>query len=269
VFVGVSEVAGAPGGAWGKVEFNPSRVLDPDGWGLVRPDELSHALAEVVPIARQHLRPAAEVAAWGVRRIDLARDFEGVSKPANIVRALAPLPRPWARRNLVHSDPSRQGAQTLMVGSGAGVVRLYDKNAETEGRAPEGVLRWEAECRRHWAAKYGGLLAVADITQVSCVALAEDRWAWSGMGTEVGAMSRVYELVRSSGLSVREQNGLLVFVWGQAAGDMAYLAKASLAKYRRLQRALRLVVEPGSLDMSGGVVSRLDWGTGREVFRVA
>ena len=69
VFVGVSEVAGAPGGAWGKVEFNPSRVLDPDGWGLVRPDELSHALAEVVPIARQHLRPAAEVAAWGVRRI--------------------------------------------------------------------------------------------------------------------------------------------------------------------------------------------------------
>jgi len=153
-----------------------------------------------------------------------------------------------------------------MVGSGAGAVRLYDQHAETEGRAPEGVLRWEAECRPDWAAKYGGLLAVSDINEAGCVALAEDRWAWSGMGTEVAAISRVYELVRSSELPVREQNGLLVFVWGQAARDMAFLAKTSLAKYGRLQRVVGVVVEPGSLDMSHGVVSRLDWGTGRGGF---
>ncbi|HUC15746.1 MAG TPA: hypothetical protein VMS00_14945 [Acidimicrobiales bacterium] len=51
------------GRAWGKVKFNPSRVLDPDGWGLVHPDDLGQALTEVVPMARQYLRPAAKMAA--------------------------------------------------------------------------------------------------------------------------------------------------------------------------------------------------------------
>jgi len=53
----------AVGRAWGKVKFNPSRVLDPDGWGLVHPDDLGQALTEVVPMARQYLRPAAKMAA--------------------------------------------------------------------------------------------------------------------------------------------------------------------------------------------------------------
>jgi hypothetical protein len=268
VFVGVADIA-AVGQLRGKVEFNPSRVVDPEGWGLALPAELGEALGEVLPTVRQYVRPASDVADWAVRRVDVARDFRDVSEPGNKVRALAPLPRPWARRNLVHSDPSKHGAQTLMVGSGAGVVRLYDKCAETQGRAPEGVLRWEAECRSDWAAKYGGLRVVADVTDVSCRALAEDRWRWSGIGAEVGAMSRVYSLVRSSGLSVREQNGFLMYLWGQAAGDMAYSGKEAMAKYRRIQRQLGLVIEPASLGMSEGIVSRLDWETGREVFRAA
>jgi hypothetical protein len=269
VFVGVSEME-LLSNPRGKVEFNPSRLVDPEGWGLARPSEVREVLAEVVPLLRDRMTFEGDLEAWKVRRVDVARDFEGVSEASNKVRSLAPLPRPWARRNLVHSDPSKHGAQTLMVGSGAGVVRLYDKHAETSGRAPDGVLRWEAECRHVWADKYGGLRALADITEEKVMKLAEDRWAWSGIGTEVGSMSRVYDLVRSSDLSQREQNGFLVYLWGQSAGDLALSSRTSLAKYRRIQRELGLVIEPGTLDgAAGGIVSRLDWESGTEIFRVA
>jgi len=269
VFVGVSEVQ-ATHREWGKVEFNPSRFVDPEGWRLARAGDVREVLAEVVPLVREHMTPVTDVDAWKVRRVDVARDFEGISEPGNKVRALAPLPRPWARRNLVHSDPARHGAQTLMVGSGAGVVRLYDKHAETAGRAPEGVLRWEAECRHEWADKYGGLRALADISEQSVSKLAEDRWAWSGIGIEIDPVSRIYELVRSTGLSKRQQNGFLMFLWAQAAGDLAYSGKAALAKYRRYQRQFGIVMEPGTLDSTGrGVVSRLDWQSATEVFRAA
>jgi hypothetical protein len=266
VFVGVSEIA-ALDQVRGKVELNPSRVVDPEGWGLSDAGELLEVLGEVVPKVREYVEPSACASDWAVRRVDVARDFEGVSEPGNKVRALAPVPRPWARRNLVHSDPARHGAQTLMVGSGAGVVRLYDKHAETGGRAPDGSLRWEAECRKDWAAEYGGLRVVADITEAGCRRLAENRWQWSGMGLEVGAMSAVVRAVATSGLSRLDQNGLIAFLFRQSEGDWAFMSSRSMVKYRRLQRLLGLSVVPGEL--SGSELSRLDWETGREVRRAA
>jgi hypothetical protein len=268
VFVGVALI-GATEKAFGKVEFNPSRVVDPEGFGLATVAESVEAAHAVWEAARSVVLPAAPVDDSRMNRVDVARDFAGVHSSANLIRALAPVHRSWARRNLVHADPQRHGAQTLMVGSGAGVVRLYDKAAETEGRAPEGTVRWEAECRSSWIQNYGGLRCLRGVDDECVGRLAENRWEWSAMGAEVAGASRVVDLVAGSGLSRREQASFLGWLLMQAGGKAWDVgSSATLAKWRRVQRELGIAV--GDLaDGGSGFVSRLDWESGREVFRAA
>lgn len=268
-FLGVSVIK-ATGQATGKVELNPARVQDSEGWELAGVEAVAPAVLRALRGGKEYFRPSCPAGEAKVRRLDVARDFEGVARSGSRIRALGPLHRPWARRNLVHADPARNGAQTLMVGSGAGVVRLYDKQAETKGRAPAGTLRWEAECRTAWLKQYGNVRHLEEVTATSVEELAKDRWEWSAMGCETGAMGRVYELVRSSGLSDREQATFLGWLWRQAAGDPWDVAFATAAKWRRWQRELGIVIEPGALDdQAGGLVSRLDWDSGRELYRAA
>ncbi len=271
-FVGVREVPEHPACQWwGKVELNPSRIFDPGGYGLASISQLRPAVEGVAAAAGALLEPEdRDVGGWSVKRLDVARDFGGVEAAPTLIRALAPIHRPWARRNLVHADPSRLGAQTLMVGSGAGVVRLYDKHAETSGVAPEGSVRWEAECRSGWLSAYGGVKRLDDVNDERAGVLARDRWEWSQMGAEVaGDLSRLVDRVRASDLTVREQAGFLGWLVMQAAGE-AWVpgSRTTLAKYRRVQRQLGIAA-PTDLVTTGAVVRRLDWDTGREVLRVA
>ena len=175
-FIGVNDEPEASPRYWGKVEFNPSRVVDPEGWGVASPSLSFDLIRPVIEQAISLLEPDGDEDRWLVKRLDVARDFSGVDGVSSVIAGLGPVRRPWARRNLVHADPSRHGAQTLMVGSGAGVVRLYDKWAETEGRAPEGVVRRELEARARWVQRYGGVRTVADLGPVALRALVENRW---------------------------------------------------------------------------------------------
>jgi hypothetical protein len=269
-FVGVSVIK-ATGQAIGKVEVNPSKVLDPDRWQMADVAECRAAMVRAWRVAGEFMAPVVPLEEARVRRIDVGRDFGNVGRAAEVIRGLAPIPRRWARRNLVHADPARNGAQTLMVGSGAGVARLYDKWAETDGEAPQGTVRFEAQCRSDWSEKYGGLRVLGDVTDESVAGLAVNRWEWSAMGAEVSGLNRVVDQVLScEALSDREQTLFLGYLVRQAAGDSVGLTgSATLAKYRKLQRELGIVCDPGSLDASSGVTSRLDWETGREIFRVA
>ncbi len=285
LYVG-AQVIRATGQTVGKIEFNPSRASEEPGAGhSTRSDPkcseqppasgVSLATAETARrTAAEAWELAGELVEWSgpqegarVRRIDTARDFEGVADGGALIRALAPIHRPWARRNLVHADPQRNGAQTLMVGSGAGVARLYDKHAESKGRAPEGTLRWEAECRSDWASKYGGIVRFEDLTDARVTALATERWGWSSMGVEVAGMRRVVEKVRASDLSGREQASFLGWLVLESSGQAWEAGSATLAKYRRLQRELAIAVD--DLDQGETFYSRLDFETGREVHRVA
>jgi hypothetical protein len=271
-FVGVRQVPEhASCQWWGKVEFNPSRVVDPRGYGLAPVSQLRPAVHAVAKQLRALVEPEDHnTGSWSVKRLDVARDFGDVEQAPTMIRALAPIHRPWARRNLVHADPSRLGAQTLMVGSGAGVVRLYDKHAETSGVAPVGSVRWEAECRAGWLGSYGGMKRLQDVNEDAASRLARDRWEWSQMGAEVaGDLSRLVGRVRVSGLSVREQRAFLGWMVEQAAGGAwEPPSKATLAKWRKVQRDLGIVA-PTDLVTTGAVVRRLDWDSGREVLRVA
>lgn len=265
-FVGVMRIP-ATGETWSKVELNPSRVVDPEGHGLCPPDDvvdvLTGAVAKVLDLVTPRVPSVREM---NVKRLDVARDFEDVTRPAFIVKGLGPIARPWARRNLVHADPRLKGAQTLMVGSGAGVVRLYDKDAETGGAAP-GVLRWEVEARSNWCSTYGGIDTVGDLSPENVTALANDRWEWSAMGHEVSALENVVEKVMRSGLSYTKQQRLIGYLTMLAANADVRMGKNQLTEYKRYARQLGITVGDFGSE-SDGFSARLDWETGREVLSV-
>ena len=266
-FVGVSDVAGAPCPV-AKIELNPARVLDPDGCSLAPAAAVAGVVREALSQAGCLVRLPEDLESLRVKRLDVARDFEGISSPPELLRALAPLHRPWARRNLIHADPSRNGAQTLMVGSAAGVMRAYDKHAESPEKVPEGVLRFEVEARDRWAERYGGMRRLGDVTEANVLVLARNRWEWSQMGAEVvkGPEAVRAKLART-GLSGAQQRAFIGYLWEQACGGTFDGSSHTLVKYRGLQRELGIA--PAELfSSSEGVVVRLDFDSGREVVRV-
>lgn len=272
-FVGAAQVDNPAAPLWAKVEFNPSRVADPEGYSLAAPEAVPAMIEEVIGLAdgELFLRPEGASIEHDVRvkRCDVARDFEKVADVSARLGALAPVPRPWARRNLLHNDPGRRGAQTLMVGSGAGHVRAYDKHAETDGQAPEGTLRWEVEGRRGWLTNYGDIDRVADLTPEKLYGFAINRWEWSAMGSEVTTGNKVVELVAELDLTPARRRAFLGYLMEQAYGLPSSLAKQTASDYRRMQRELGLVLGPESFGVGGDVVVRLDFETGREVYRAA
>lgn len=256
----------------GRIDLNPSKVADPTDWRLRGIEAVAPAVEFGREMALRLVEPVTEPQEWNVTRSDTARDFTQVANPSRLLRGLAPVHRAWARRNLVHADPTKHGAQTLMVGSGAGVVRAYDKHAETQGKAPEGSLRWEAECRRGWLEQYGGVKVLGDLNAEAVQRLAWNRWDWSAMGVKVSATNRVVEKVwRSEGYTDREKALFLGYLLSQAS-DWAWLPGSThtLAKFRKMQREIGVTLSPGDLDGEGeGLVSHLDFETGREVIGAA
>lgn len=270
-FVGVATLPeGAPHRRMGKVEWNPSRVIDPEGWELASVGEALVTVGPAVTAVRQMMRPVwDDPREWSLKRIDVAKDFEGVDEAASLIRGLGAIHRPWSRLNQTHADPLRHGAQTLMVGSGAGVVRLYDKAAETKGEAPEGTVRWEVEARA-WARDKGRMKMLGDLDGDSVEFLGQERFGWSGMGAEVaGSMGRlVAAVVECDYLTGAQQRSFLGYLVEQSAGvQTSVSSKATLAKYRRLQRQLGIAA-PSDFGAMLEVVRRLDWDSAREVVSV-
>lgn len=281
-FVGVMERPSAPI-PWGKVEFNPARVVDPEGVSLCPIEDVVPTLRAAIESALEVLTPAVPLRDMRVRRVDVARDFEEVESPSFYVRGLLNVRRPWARTSAVYSDPKLGGAESLRVGSRAGLVRLYDKNEESPAKAAPGHLRWEAECRRGWSERYGEIATVTDLDEFKLRHLAIDRWEWSSMGVEVAATDRVIDKILRAGhhsgcekgckdhLSPAEQRGFYGYLVFTSRGWPTRVSKATGSKYGRIARELSITLsvdEPEAVSESA-CVGRLDWGSGREVLRVA
>lgn len=263
VFVGVMSNPGLKGAWIGKVEANPARVLDPTGWHALEPSRFFEAVEMMGRAAGPLVQRQGPIAAARLKRLDVCRDFE-TTDPAAIVRGLGPVHRPWSRRNLVHFDPARGGAQTLMVGSASGVVRLYDKHAETDGKAPEGTLRWEVEARGDWVKKYGHMMNLGDVTEENVKALAEDRWSWSAMDRELSATEQIVEKVMRLDVSPTVKERLVGRLVMEQAGCSYPMAKATATKYRRMVRELGIALDPDA----AGAATRLDWETGKQLTTV-
>ena len=269
-FVGAKEIEHADGRRewWGKVEGNPSRIGDADGIGLCPVIELRQRLAPVLELVTgEFVTPDCSLDEARVKRLDVARDFGGVSDVPALLVGLARVHRPWSRKNNLYNDGTRNGAQTLMVGSGAGVVRLYDKFAETAGVAPEGQLRWETEARSAWLSRYGSITQLADVNVDSVEQIAQNRWRWSGMSSEVCTRNEVVARARAAGLSPAVRRAFLGWLMETACGYDAAVNAHTSAKYRKLARDLGVSLGPEAL--TGAMVGRLDWEQGTVVVRAA
>ena len=258
VFVGVLHDPSRPSPV-AKVEFNPSRLVDPSGWGLATLDQALEVAREAVEAAHELVRPEVGIDEFKVTRLDVARDFDYGKKPEAFLHALAGIDRTYATRNAVYYDGAREGAQTFIAGNKSGSVRVYDKHAE-KAQAPAGTLRAEFELRKAWLRRYANVLCFSDLSADSIYGVSSNRWEWSKCGLRVVGRHGAVEVVEQSSLSSREKGTFLAWLlYGFR------VSKNVETKYRRIQRELGIAyseyVEPDS-----SVVEWLDWETG-EVHR--
>lgn len=252
---------------WGKIEGNPSRSLDPDGYSLCPPEAVREVVAPVWDAASGSLfGPDCEADDARVKRLDTARDFEGVMDTPALLVGLAGVYRPHSKRNDVYNDGKANGAQTLVVGHKSGSARLYNKHEETAGLAPVGALRWEAQARSGWCAR-AGIERLRDVGKMSAVELAEERWRWSGMDAEVCTRNEVVARVMAAGLTPAMERTLLGWMMQKASGFESSMSNDAASKYRKLARDLGVTLGPETF--AGSMVGHLDWEAGTVVLRAA
>jgi hypothetical protein len=271
VMVGATEVEGR---LWAKMEANPSRFADPDGCSLVAVEDLAPAVEAMWSVAERYVTPGGPKRAARVKRLDLARDFSGVTEPGYYVRGLAGVHRPYAKRVGLWTDPQKGSAQTLHAGSGAGMVRLYDQHeAYAERGAVRGAVRWEVEARADWLGRIAAIRVLSDITPAAVMRLAGDRWGWSGMGVEVAATDMVVERVlraEHEGLMTeREGEAFLGWLLTSSRGVARPLSTRTAGKYRKWVRLLGITMGPLGESTADAFMGRLDWDSGEEILRVA
>lgn len=262
-FVGVAEM---PSGEHvGKVEWNPSRLVDPDGCSLATPDQARLSMHQAEAWVRERgVVPRHELARWRVKRLDVARDFAGVVSPSYFVRGLAQLKRAHARRSFVYNDPRSGNAETLFAGSGAGGVRLYDQHeAYADRGAAEGSMRWECEARAGWLSRVG-ITKVNTVTDERLSELLRERWEWSRMGVVVESAVGVVDAVEAmvcrhergargkrscgcDGLSRPQADRMLGMLVREAYGLHRKMNDHTAADYNAFKRRLGLVMSPDDL----------------------
>ncbi len=265
--IGVADIP-ATGQQWAKVELNPSRVWDPTGHSVATAAESVAAVDAAIARAMSEslfVPSIGSVEEANVKRLDVTRDFAGVTDAASLIGGLIGVHRAYGRQSMVYFDPARKGAQTLRVGGKADLVLLYDKSAETEGQAAD-TVRFESRCRG-WAARYGGIAKVSDLDDEHVDTLGWDRFDWSGMGTSVESnVGSVTARVCAMGLSDTEENGLLGYLVKRATGVPIKSSRKTQSKYRKLAREAGVAMALDGLESEGpGISVRLDAVEGRAV----
>lgn len=270
VYVGVAEIAGR---RVGKVECNPSRLADPAGCSLLPLDAWHASVRAMWEAASLVTVPIGRVGAASVKRVDVARDFRGVVAPEFFVRGLLNVRRPYAKKVGVWSDVHSGSAETLQVGSGAGMVRLYDQHAAYADRgAPAGAVRWECEARGGkdgWLARVG-VRTVADVDEGVLRRLAAERWSWSRMGEVVTGTANVVEVIARKVAAGEVSQSVADRVLGQLVreclGQAGHVSNDTASSYEKYKR--QWGIRP-SADLFGGAdvtyAARLDFETGSEV----
>lgn len=275
VHVGATEVEGV---TFLRVDANPARLFDPSGHSLLPVDKLEAAAEVMWSVAASYAEPKCDPEDANVTRADVTRDFPLSFAPAAFyVRGLQNIHRPYARRVGVWSSAAHGNAETLHVGSGAGMVRLYDQEA---AYGVQGGLRWECEARKGWLNK-DGKTRLRDLTGYRLEAIARNRWEWSRMGTRVDAAVSVVEAIEAKvcrcpgrgclapegeHLTRAKADRLLGQLVREAYG-VGTTARRTATRYEPIKRALGSV--PSADLFADGFrveyAGRLDFDTGREV----
>lgn len=265
VMVGVKTVAGRP---WGKVECNPSRFADPKGCSTLPLSMLTAAVSVMWSAACAVTEPACEPDEARLRRVDIARDFRGVTSPALYIEGLKPIKRPYARDAFTYHDPQLAHAETLCVGSGAGRVRLYDQHAAYADKgAPAGSVRFEIEARTGWLEK-AGARTIADLDPIICARIAAERWEWSKMGTPVSGPVNAVQVLQREVLAGNVSQAIADRLLGSMVRrSLGFGSEAKTSEWRHREVLGRLGMTADALwsdNLSRQAVGRLDFTTGTE-----
>jgi hypothetical protein len=171
------------------LDINPSRLVDPDGYGLATETESIAAIGAVWPIVSGHVVPLKDLEEARVTRLDVSKDFTGAIEPDLLILGASRVHRPDQGVIKLYVNRTTGKAQSLAVGGKDNKVVLYNKHVETGGRMPLGALRWEAQVR-YEVLKTFGIVKFGDITQDTVDHLAGVRWIWSKMSTPIIGTTR-------------------------------------------------------------------------------
>lgn len=212
-----------------------------------------------------------------VVRLDVVRDFDGVTHVPELLDGLAQVPRDSRWKSRRWADAARNRAETLRVGPKAHGGTLYDKFVETAGEAPAGRLRFESRLHREqltsqWARDRGLLTpVVASVTDEKVLNLARTCFERYAFDREVVGMASLSSKVfGANGLSRVVQGQLWAFL--TAPGYAGMLPRTSRYRYRAIATELGVTLRPGQLEDEAEldpVLVRLDFDRGEEVCRVA
>lgn len=268
------KVLGAPSGqaSW-FLEFSVPRLLNGTN---ISPAPLE----SVLPLLRQMAGPmndrigwVGDPGQWRVTRLDIARDFHGVTARAQLLDGLAPILVPHATFNTRQYRDTLGGTATLIKGTSRRYTStLYDKSVELRGKGARSVsepghVRYELRLRRPVLVERG-IACVQDIASTQVELLARSYFKKSGYDLEVRGMNRTLlelavirdELNPSEARQLTKMLGILQM---QAAGMDPCVSATTLKKH--LDLASRLGVSAADFVHPGHDSLRLDFERGTQV----
>lgn len=250
------------GSPWATISFNPSRFLDPQGCTLAPIRELPETMRLAFDVAGGVVDLPGSPKSARVKRVDVSRDFSGISGVAIFLRAFADAPRGNAKFTRLSLGP-RGLVEGVATGSkSGGRAELYDKYIESKGRVPEGTLRFEAQCRG-WARDRARIERGSDLNAENLARLAWDRWNWAGFGASVASISHALAIISRSDLKPATKRNLEGYLALRYVGHIAQMSSATRSRYNRIMKGLGIVVSSARsiedvrcLDLLGGVARR-------------
>lgn len=263
---------GRGGRAW--IEASAKRA-DPEGANVVALPvrEAVESIREACREAEAFCEPREAFETAKIVRLDPVRDFDEVTHVGELLDGLAAVPRDVRHKTRRWADAEKNRAESLRVGPKAWGSTLYDKHAETMGRAPEGRLRYEGrfhseQLTSQWAKENGTVMRqIADLSSEKVGRLTVASFQRVGFDREVEGRASVSRRVfGENGLSSKEKAGLWAFL--TAPGFPESLSKPTRLKYRKLAGELGVIVAQ-AVDEAAPVFVRLDLESGREVCRAA
>jgi len=239
-------------------KYQDESAYDPTTWG-----HAVRSLRSAFEEATAYVAAPDPFEAGRIVRVDAVRDFDGGHGWPQLATSLVgAVGYPRARSRLFR-DRDRGNSLSLAVGNTGWRSGIYDKHAESMGRAPQGRLRYEYRQGREWCQKLGVSLESPGGTHERAKRL----FAECRFGATVSGMYDVLaKVLEASGLSSSEQLRMMGWLYAESAGVVIAQSSRTAAKYRRLARDLGLVV--GDVP-AGDATACLDYDAGRMVTSIA
>lgn len=232
-------------------------------------------------------RPRLLPRSWqtaNVKRLDLVRDFDGVTAIDSLLNGLATVKQNGRSKVRRFADADRGLAETLRVGPKSWAATLYDKYAESSNYVDSpycapGRLRFEARLRspqlRSKDAQniHATIAHVSDITDERVQTMTARTFQRVGFDREVAGSAQLAVAINTATdvdgdpLSSREKRELVGYLAARAMGIELDFSSNTERKYRRLAQRLGLVLTDDTLSES--FTARLDFQSGTQVLTAA